>query len=163
MMADGMKATIEGVPALTAAFREVRDHMKRSTAFRMVAAAGSVVRSEAKRQAQAQGLRKTGALINNIAFKRERAVPEGTVQYNVGVRHGRDITKKGEKKLLLKVGKSGRIVRANDPFYFRFHEQGTKKLQARPFLAPALESKRAEAIKAMEDRLQKSLDKAGKR
>lgn len=162
-MADGLKATIEGVPALTAAFKEVRQEMQRSTAFKMVAAAGAVVRSEAKRQAQAKGLRKTGALINNIAFKRERAAPEGTVQYNVGVRHGRDITKKGEKKLLLKVGKSGRIVRANDPFYFRFHELGTKKMQARPFLAPALENKRDEAIAAMETRLQAALDKAGKR
>jgi HK97 gp10 family phage protein len=162
-MADGLKAEVLGTAALTAAFKDVREDMQRSTAFKMVAGAGSVVRGEAKRLAQAQGLRKTGAMINNIAFKRDRGAPEGTVQYNVGVRHGRDITRKGEKKLLLKVGKSGRIVRANDPFYFRFHELGTKKMQARPFLAPALENKRDEAIAAMEKRLQAAIEKAGKK
>jgi len=162
-MADGLKVTVEGVSPLATAFRSVREDMQRSTAFRMVSGAGAVLRTEAKRLAQAQGLRKTGALINNIAIKRERSAPEGTVQYNLGVRHGRDITRKGEKKLLLKVGKNGRIVRANDPFYFRFHELGTKKMQARPFLAPALDNKKDEAIAAMEKRLQAALDKAGQK
>jgi len=161
-MADGIKAGLIGTVELTAAFKGVAQDMQQKTALRMVATAGGVLRKEAKRIATSQGLRRTGAMINNIAIKREKSVPPGTVQYNLGVRHGRDIRGKAAKKLLLKVGKSGRIVRANDPFYWTFLEFDTKKRPGTPFIGPALVNKKAEAIAAMETRLQTALDKAGK-
>lgn len=123
----------------------------------MVVAAGSVVRSEAKSNAQRLGLRKTGALINNIVIKRQPTGP-GVAQYHVGVRHGRNISwkKKGPSKLAIK---GGRIVKRyeNDPFYWRFLELKTAKRNATPYLAPALESKSAQAVAAMQRPLQRNL------
>ena len=156
-----MAERIEGLAELRASFANVGTNMKKRTARSMVVAAGGVLKREAKRLAQSQGLRKTGALIKNIAIKREKT-PEGIAQYHLGERHGRHLGRKAEKKLV--VGKSGRIVtkRVNDPFYWYFHEFGTKKMQARPFIGPALENKRNEAIKAMEDRLAKEIEKANR-
>jgi HK97 gp10 family phage protein len=178
---------IQGLGELRTKFLQISQDMALRTSRAMVVAAGGVLKKEAKALAQSQGLRKTGALINNIAIKRERT-PEGIAQYHLGVRHGRDLGRKAATKL--KIGKTGRIVKSylNDPFYWSFLERGrniyrgatrarnmlgtrhrmkaTKnvagKVAATPFIAPALTNKRAEAIEAMQKRLQKTLDKAKK-
>lgn len=154
-----MADDIKGVPELAAAFATVRKDMQTRVARAVVVSAGNVLKKEAKSLALGYGLRKTGALLNNIAIKRERT-QEGVAQYHLGVRHGRNITKAGAKKLLLKVGKSGRIVRANDPFYWSFLEFTTKHRTGTPFIGAALENKRDEAIKAMETRLAREIEKA---
>ncbi len=150
---------IEGLANLRNGFSNVASNMKLRTSRSMVVSAGGVLKKEAKAIAQSQGLRKTGALIKNIAIKREKT-PEGIAQYNLGVRHGKDLGRKA--KFVLVVGKSGRVVkkRENDPFYWSFLEFTTKRRSGTPFIGRALENKRAEAIQAMEDRLQKSLDRA---
>lgn len=175
---------IEGLGELHTAFANISDDMKLRTSRSMVVAAGGVLKKEAKALAQSQGLRKTGALIKNIAIKREK-MPEGIAQYHLGVRHGRDLGSKAKKALT--VGKSGRVVvkYLDDPFYWSFLEFGRNKykgstrarnmsgerhrmkttktvvgrVQATPFIGPALVNKRGEAIQAMEERLQKALDK----
>ncbi|WP_194720819.1 HK97-gp10 family putative phage morphogenesis protein [Noviherbaspirillum malthae] len=177
---------------LTAAFKELREDLHKRTARRMVGAGAKVVREEAKRIAAAAGLRRTGALLNNIVMKRERT-PEGIEQYNLGVRHGRALGKKAEKKLV--VGANGRIQTryVNDPWYWVILEVGAKphviapakggKLlvwtqvprptqfarkvnhpgtQATPFLAPALENKRDAALEVMAQRLEAAIKKANK-
>ncbi|MDF3024807.1 MAG: phage protein gp10 family [Alphaproteobacteria bacterium] len=201
---------IEGLGDLRETFVKVSDEMKDRVALRMAAAAGSVLKKESRRIAQSEGLRKTGALINNIVIKREKNVPEGTAQYHLGVRHGRGL---GNGKKIIKylaVNKAGRIVvrRQNDPYYWRFVEFGHKivppasgkegviesyytrttkngkvrtvlrQVQADgisirrrsptgfvdpiPFIEPALENKKDEAIAAMEAKLKKELDKLSK-
>jgi HK97 gp10 family phage protein len=45
------------------------------------------------------------------------------------------------------------------PFYWRFIEFGTSKISAKPFLRPAFEAKKAAAIEAMRDYLDKRIDK----
>lgn len=153
-----MAVDILGVKELADKLKKL-DGLSKKTAAKMVAAAGGVIRKEAKSIAQARGLRKTGSLIKNIAIKRERNVPANTVQYNVGVRHGREFGKRKNVVKYLAVGRKGRIVTKykDDPFYWRFLEFGTKNITARPFIAPALERKRAEAIKAMESVLDKEI------
>jgi HK97 gp10 family phage protein len=130
---------------------------------KMVVAAGRIVKSEAKAVAQAKGLRRTGALIKNIAIKRDPQAPVGTVQYNLGVRHGQDLTKKQKKKSKLGI-KGGRIVKQyeDDPYYWRFAEFGTKHQAATPFIGPALENKATDAVAAMGDALSAELAKIGK-
>ncbi|MFC7518696.1 HK97-gp10 family putative phage morphogenesis protein [Herbaspirillum sp. GCM10030257] len=157
-----MAEKVEGLAELRTQFASVGTEMKTRTARGMVVSAGGVLKREAKRLAQEHGLLKTGALINNIAIKREKT-PDGIAQYHLGERHGRDLGRKAEKKLV--VGKSGRIVtrRENDPFYWFYHEFGTKKMQARPYIAPALENKRDAAIEAMEKRLARDIEKANKK
>ncbi|RJF99017.1 HK97-gp10 family putative phage morphogenesis protein [Noviherbaspirillum saxi] len=178
--------------ALTAAFKELHEDLHRRTARRMVGAGAKVIREEAKRIAAGAGLRRTGALLNNIVMKRERT-PEGIEQYNLGVRHGRALGKKAEKKLV--VGVNGRVQTryVNDPWYWVILEVGAKphvieprkgsKLlawtqipqptkfarkvkhpgtEATPFLAPALENKREEALAVMVQRLEAAIKKANK-
>lgn len=156
-----MADNIIGLGELTAKLKKL-DGLSKKTAAKMVAAAGAVIRKEAKSIAQSKGLRKTGSLIKNIAIKRERNVPQNTVQYNVGVRHGREFGKKKNVVKYLAVGRKGRIVTKykDDPFYWRFLEFGTKNINARPFIAPALDRKRNEAVRAMEAVLDKEILKA---
>ena len=153
-----MAVELLGVKELTDKLKKL-DGLSKKTAAKMVAAAGGVIRKEAKSIAQSKGLRKTGSLIKNIAIKRERNVPANTVQYNVGVRHGREFGKRKNVVKYLAVGRKGRIVTKykDDPFYWRFLEFGTKNITAKPFIAPALERRRADAIKAMEAAFDKEI------
>jgi len=178
---------IIGLEDLRKGFQSVSKDMALRTSRAMVVAAGGVLKKEAKTLAQRQGLRKTGALINNIAIKREKT-PEGIAQYNLGVRHGRDLGRKAKKVLTIKGNGRVSTKYADDPFYWSFLEFGrniyrgsttarnmnskrkrmrtTKnavgRVKATPFIAPSLENKRAEAIEAMKKRLQKTLEKMKK-
>lgn len=163
-----MSTRIEGLGELRHAFRRVAQDMQQRTSRQMVASAGGVLRKEARTLAQQQGLKLTGALIKNIAIKRERT-PQGVTQYHLGVRHGKDLGNNAAKKLVLNP-KTGRItsVYINDPFYWWFLEKGRnvyrgdgkrrrgvkRRVEATPFLAPALQNKKAEAIEAMVKRLE---------
>ena len=152
---------IIGIEGLQAKFLELRQDMTIKTALRMVASAGSVLRTEARSIAQSYGLKKSGALIRNIAIKRERRAPSGTEQYNLGVRHGRDLGNGKKVIKYLEVGKSGRVLmrRQNDPFYWKFLEFDTKHRNATPFIQKSLENKSEQAVAAMQDRLDKDLAK----
>lgn len=159
-----MTIEVLGLGDLRKSFAGLRDDMKMKTALRMVASAGGVLRTEAKRIAQSRGLRKTGAMIRSIAIKRERRAPAGTTQYNLGVRHGRHLGNGKKVVKFLALNRRGRVVtrRENDPFYWRFIEFGTKHIQAEKFIQTATENKRAEAIAAMGKRLQQDIEKANK-
>ena len=154
-----MGVEITGIKELSEAMKRLGDGLNRKIAAKMVASAGTVVKKEAKRIAQQKGLRKTGTLINNIAIKREKQVPANTVQYNVGVRHGREYGKKKNVVKYLAVGRRGRIVTKykNDSFYWRFLEFGTKNISPRKFIEPALQSKGTEAIAAMQAVIEKEI------
>lgn len=154
-----MTVKIEGLSELRASFGTVKEEMRLRTARGMVVSAGGVLKREAKRLAQAAGLRKTGALINNIAIKREKT-PEGIAQYHLGVRHGRDLGRKAKKFLV--IGKSGRVItkRLNDPFYWRFLELTTQRRQGTSFIGAALTNKYGEAVDAMQVRLLLDIKKA---
>lgn len=124
-----MAVKIEGIGVLRENFEKAAIEMRDKIAMRMVVAGGQVLRKEARVIAQSKGLRKSGALIKNIVIKRERDVPAGTVQVNLGVRHGRAMNGKKVIKYLA-VAKSGRVVvrRQNDPFYWSFLEFGHKTI-----------------------------------
>lgn len=156
------KTLFEGLGDLRKAFAGLDSDLQKKIAPRMVAAAGGVLRKEAKAIAQQKGLKRSGALIRNIAIKRERKVPPGTTQYNLGVRHGRDLGRRA-KKFLART-KTGRVVtkRENDPFYWRFLEFGTRHIAAKEFIQQAPKNKQAEAIAAMTQKLQKEIAKANR-
>ena len=124
-----------------------------------IAAGGRILRDDAKARADALGLRRTGALISNIVIKRERAAPQGTAEYHLGVRHGQHATsgqRAAGKKL---VNKGGRIVTkyVNDPYYWRFLEFTTKRRSGTPFLAAALDARRDDALTAISKAVQRYL------
>jgi len=203
------KTEILGIGEMSASFRELKTGMETRTSRVMVAAAGSVLKRRAKGIAQANGSVKTGVMLKNIAIKREPQAPPGTTQYNLGVRHGRNLTgkakKSGKRLVVMKSGRIG-VKYENDPYYWRWVEKGHKivgrapvedstttyqqrlrngkvvtrtrdrsgaglrarraaatgEVAAKPFIGPALEQGKEEAIQAMADRLQKEHDKARK-
>lgn len=207
-MAD--KSEVLGIEDLVASFREVREDMGSKVARRMVVAGGKLVRDRAKAIAKANGSVISSDMVDNIAIKREANAPDGTAQYHVGVRHGRQQTSKTRKQATKRlVVSKGRIVtrRDNDPFYWKFVERGhrvapasvsdgtttfvqklrngklvTRKrafsgssLRARrrmagqgvvgkkPFIEPALEQERSNALAAMEGTLQRYLSSERKK
>lgn len=86
-----------------------------------------------------------GNLRKNIIVKRlpdtEKSLSH---QYIIGVRHGS--------------GKAGK-----DAFYWKFLEFGTAKMAARPFMRPAFESSKTEAVDKIKSTLKQRIDKANKK
>jgi HK97 gp10 family phage protein len=175
---------MQGLAELAADFRKLSAGVEAKAARRMVASGAGVVRDEAKRVALGAGLKLTGALIRNIAIKREKT-PAGLVQYNIGVRHGRHLTAKVRRGAFTTViSKSGRAERRfeNDPWYWAILHGGTKahtivasrghalKIGNRfvhqvnipaiapvPFIAIAMERQRANVLLVYSQRLQEFL------
>lgn len=173
-----------GIEELSSAFRRLDASMERRTSRRMVAAAGGILRTEARGIAAQAGLRKTGALIRNIAIKRDRS-PKGVTQYNLGVRHGRNLMGAAKKSARLVVLGSGRIAKRydNDPWYWVILHGGAAAheirpqgkgltigenvrtrvrhpgIQPTPFISMAMDRKRQAALDEMQRVLLADLDK----
>lgn len=141
---------VVGLGDLRENFRKLGDGMKTRAGRAMVVAAGGVLKRKAKENIVAMGLVKSGAMKKNVAIKRERDSEPDEVQYNLGVRSGYHLTKKQKEK------------GADDPYYWKFLEDGTKFITPKNFLKNALEQGKEEAIAAMQDRLAKELEKVGK-
>ncbi|SFB96635.1 phage protein, HK97 gp10 family [Polaromonas sp. OV174] len=206
------KSEVMGIGDLKQRFGQLKSGMETRTSRLMVVAAGGVLKAKAKSIAQANGSVRTGAMVKNIVIKREPQAPSGTTQYNLGVRHGRDLTKKqktGGKHLAVTGGGRISVRYHDDPYYWKWVEQGHKivprkagetgatgqtvitytrkgrsgkmvtytrkrgtdslrarrqgvtgSVPAKPFIGPAAEQGREQAITAMGERLQKELDKA---
>ncbi len=176
---------IEGLADMRTNFEKIGKDMQTRTARRAVVAGGRIIKNEAIAIARANGSVRTGDMVKNIAIKRERKAGSGVEQYHIGVRHGREQTKKvrsqGNKSLA--VNGRGRIVtrRDNDPYYWKWVEFGHKivprrsrndkrsisrrrkqadgEVAGKPFIGPALERKSTEAIKAMSDAIAAELAK----
>lgn len=158
------ETAILGIGELRESFAKLKSGMETRIARAMVVSAGGVLKKRAKANMRAQGLVLTGSMVKNVVIKRETGTPKGIAQYHLGVRHGRAKSKAQKATGRLAVNTTGRIVKryADDPYYWKFHEFGTKRKPKSPSLGPALEQGREEAIAAMATRLQKELDKAGK-
>ena len=154
-----------GIGEITQSFRGLKSGIETRVARGMLVSGGGVLKRRAKALAIAQGLRRTGALVKNIAIKREPQAPQGTEQYHLGVRHGHNLTRKQKARSKLGVNAAGRIVKRyeDDPYYWRFAEVGSSKQDATPFIGPALEEGAEEAIGAMGARLEREHQKAQNR
>lgn len=71
------------------------------------------------------------------------------------------MTRTRMSEVIAKIGIRGG-ARENDttPFYFRFVELGTKDMQAKPFLRPALENNAQAVLDTVVEELKTALDKA---
>lgn len=96
--------------------------------------------------------------MNTVRKEARDHAPEdtGLLDKNFGL-----MTKAKDGEVSAKVGIRGG-ARENDttPFYFRFLEFGTKDMQAKPFLRPALENNAEHVLNVLADELRKALDKA---
>lgn len=126
-------------------------------------AAGRVVQSEARVKApvlqQATPYRTRGLVRRSISVRASRlARKRGDIGVYVTVRQLSRKQVTAGKAAGFGVGRNPK-----DPFYFRFLEQGTKKMAARPFLGPALQSKSQEATDAFSGELRKAIVMANTR
>lgn len=146
---------IEGLDLFARALKLLPQKVAGKSLRRAVAAAGKVVRDEAKIKAPvltgpvAEGHPPPGTLKRAIAFGRSRRNSgAGREVFNVFVRQAKNgsVGQKGVKRY-------GKF----DAYYARFVEFGTSKMAARPFLRPAFEAKKNDAAQAIGDTLAKEL------
>ena len=133
---------LSGGPQLAEALSKLGEKVRKKITRRAVVAGAQVVKKRAKEIAKTKGIEDTGALIRNIAGKVEKQRSPDYVQINIGVRHGKP--KKNAK-------------RQDDPFYWFFHEFGTSKMAARPFIRPAFEESKERVIEVMTDKIREGL------
>jgi HK97 gp10 family phage protein len=146
MMADGLKLT--GFKELADALRELGPRVARNSLRRAVSAGAAEIRNDAKARAPVD----TGEMRKDIMIKRERDTKgEMAATYSVFVRSG--------KKSRL-AGKSRDVQK--DSYYWKFVEFGTSKMAAKPFLRPAFESRKEEAVKVIGEKLDEGVQKAAR-
>lgn len=147
-MADAVLIKVEGLKELGEAFARLTYDMQVRAGRSATGAAGTVVKRRATNNIKSSPSVETGALSKSVIVKRlpKNQTPANTSEHIVTVR-GRG------KKL-----KSGKLQ--NSAPYASKVEFGTVHMPAEPFLRPALDSGKTEAIEAMKKSLQKSIKRA---
>ena len=145
---------IKGLAELDRALRELPDRVARNGLRASVYAGAKVIRDEAKarapKAAKSLGANQPppGTLKRSVILKHIRELSSlGRQTFFVLVRHGKKYRKQGKRGTL-----------SQDAWYWRFLEFGTRKKTARPFLRPALETKRREATQAIKERLTQRIE-----
>lgn len=136
---------VEGLAELRAALRELPQRIARNALRGAVSAGAAVIRKEAKARAPlytgkvADGHPPPGTLKRAVYQKQINELSSLTNQvFFVGVRHGKKYQKQGKKG-----------DKSQDAYYWRFVEFGTSNMAARPFMRPAFEAKKNEAVAAI--------------
>ncbi len=144
-MADSVTMQISGLKELADRLREIGPDIERNALRSGVSAAAVLIRNQAKATNPDDTGRTDRALY--AKFIREKSGPNQATYY-VGVRSGSKERRKDR-----------------DAWYWRLVEFGTVKMPARPFMRPAFESKKMQAVEAIKERIQKRIkrfEKVGK-
>lgn len=145
---------IDGLKELQDALKKLPEKIARNGLRTAVYAGAKTIRDEAKVRAPvytgpvSEGHPPPGTLARSIIMKQ---IPEESGMYRqtfyVTVRQGKKYRKQGKKGNL-----------SQDAFYWRFVELGTAKMSAHPFIRPAFESKKMEAVEAIKTRLAERIE-----
>lgn len=159
----GLRETVQKLQGLSAALVGKNGGPIRKALFQ----AAKVIEIEAERLSP----KATGRLERNIIKMRNRnprATQGAPVElYHVGVRgggaYGARRRQRARKKVLGAGGSARQAQRAavaddKDAYYWRFIEFGTAKMPARPFLRPAFDSKKEEAVRVFAAILKRDVD-----
>lgn len=119
--------------------------------------AAKVIRDEAIRRAP----ERTGNLKRNIVAARMRKTKQGTQGYFVEVR--RKKRKYAATKANVRTGKAGKSYDVREAYYGMMVELGTEKMPAQPFLRPAFESKKLEAVAKFREAFAAAIQRAAKK
>lgn len=138
-MADGMSINIEGLKELERKLLGMAPKLAKNGLRSAVAAGSRVIMAEARKNVPVD----TGTLRRAIYMKQIREQSDNSKQtYYVGVRRGKSERKKNR-----------------DGYYFAFVEFGTAKMAAQPFLRPAFEAKKVDAVEVIKRRLAERVEK----
>jgi len=138
-MADAVRMEIQGLAELERKMRQLGPKLAKNALRSAVNAGAQII----KKEAQARAPVHTGKLKKKAIYvTRSREESTATKQaYKVGVRMGRKEQKKGR-----------------DAFYWWYLEFGTKFVKKMPFLAPAFEAKKLQALDRIKQKLKQKLD-----
>ena len=158
MMAD-IKVEIEGLKELQAALLELPKKTAKNALRSAVNAGASVIRKDARKRAPvytgpvSAGHPPPGTLKRSVIQKYIRELSNDfQTTFYVTVRKGKKYREQGKKGNL-----------SQDAFYAYFVEYGTAKMTAKPFLRPAFEATKDEALQAMMAKLKERIEQeAGK-
>lgn len=156
MASDGFEVKVKGLSELKDALKQLPENIAKNVLRGGVGAGAAVIRKEARAKAPVStgpvsaGHPPPGTLKKSVYQKQIRELSNAVRQtFYVGVRKG------------LK-GKAAGL----GAYYARFVEFGTAKMPARPFLRPAWEAKKMEAIEAIRayiaERIPREVDKLPK-
>ena len=144
---------VQGLRELQAALKELPAGIARNVLRGSVNAGATVIRKEAASRAPVSTGPKgadqspPGTLKRSVYQKQIRELSNLVKQtFYVGVRQGKQYRNQGKKGNL-----------SQDAFYARFVEFGTVKMAARPFLRPAFEAKKGEAVDAIKVYLERRI------
>jgi HK97 gp10 family phage protein len=151
---------VEGLKELQEALKALPAEIQKRPLRSAVSAGAKVIVDEAKRRAP-QG--ETGNLRKALYRYRSRSQSgTGKETFLVGVRKGKkQYADTAKNRRLSRVGKKYTVE--GEAFYWRFLEFGTSKMAARPFLRPAFESKKMEALDTIKKKLAEAIDRTAKR
>lgn len=153
-----MTVDIKGLKELQNALNQLPEKIQGRPVRSAVGAAAKVVMDEAKRRVPID----TGQLCKAIYRGRSRSMSaKGKETYVVGIRKGKaKYANTAKNRRMNRVGKSYQT--RGEAYYFRYIEFGTAKMAAKPFLRPAFESKKNEAVRVMQQRLLEAIDKTAR-
>ena len=151
---------IEGLQKLNNALKQFPLELQKKALRQAVATSSNVIKKEVLARAPVR----TGKLRDNVyrAYLKEKS-DSGRAVYVVGVRMGRKkrYINSAKNRRLNKVGQSYR--KDGEAFYWKFLEFGTKTIPAQPFVRPAFDAKKDEAINVIKSSLEKSIRKLEKK
>lgn len=137
---------VKGLAELRQVMRALPDDLAGKALQGAVASGAAAVRNEVTTRAPIR----TGKLQRAVYMVRDKALTTLTrAVYHVGVRSG----KKWRSRTITAGKRAGQTTSDRDAFYWRFLEFGTSKMAKRPFLRPAFEAKKEEAVDAIKERL----------
>ena len=155
-MAKFESVQVQGLDQLAKALRELPQRVARNGLRAAVYAGAKVIRDEAKLHAPVAtgnlGANQPppGTLKRSVIMKQIPELSGAQKQtFYVTVRHGKTYRKQAKKGNL-----------SQDAWYWRFVEFGTVKMSARPFLRPAFDMKKHEAVTAIKTRLAQRIEQA---
>ena len=149
---------LKNADALAKALKELPDRVAKNGLRAAVYAGAKVIRDEAKLQAPVAtgdlgpNQPPPGTLKRSVILKQIPELSNKNKQtFFVTVRHGKKYRKQGKKGNL-----------SQDAWYWRFVEFGTVKMSARPFLRPAFDMKKNDALTAIKTRLAERIEQAAR-
>ena len=141
-MADTKNLT--GFAELAKALRDLGPRVGRKHLRAATSKGAAVIRKKARELAPVD----TGEMRKDIQQKREKTSGDNIASYSVYTRSGKKSRMSGKARNVDK-----------DSFYWKFQEFGTAKMPAQPFMRPAFESEKENAVDVLGAELDKRIQK----
>lgn len=164
MSDDWGQVRLDGLAAIQGRLRALPAQLEKNAIMGGLRAAAQVIRVDAQARApvleEPTDTRKPGTVRDAITVRRSRQQKNAVY---VGVRQLRGKQIKQFIAVQKAIGRRGSKLKSSsnpdDPFYWIFLEFGTEKMAAKPFLRPAFEAKKFEALRRFEEYMKTRVEK----